>query len=200
MARPLNAEYYAAADADALLSRRDTLRAVNAGKTSAQPSFLVSPDEDEGVEKMPSETVRSKGDKSEAEVSKRVPRNMLPFVGETADGDVWARTAEFRGMLRQSERSQDASKAADRRLMRELYDVSARLGHIRNTKETLVENYCGSCGAKRQERHAITKQPAIMYTHHPTAPVLHGSPAFRLRVCACHNLCIHAVLVEYVVH
>lgn len=124
---------------------------------------------------MPSDTVRTKGDRSEQEVSKRVPRNLLPCVGETADGEGRARTADFRGMLLQSAGTQDARKAADRSLMRELYDVCVRLGHIPDVKEALVENYCGSCGAKRQEKHAVTKQQAIMYTHHPTASALQVS-------------------------
>lgn len=44
VARPLNAEYLAAADTDALLRSRDTIPAVKGVKASEQPSCLVSPE------------------------------------------------------------------------------------------------------------------------------------------------------------
>lgn len=56
--------------------------------------------------------------------------------------------------------------------MGDVMDSSVRMGHARDVKTILVENYCGSCGTRRAERHDIVKEHGTVYTHHPTAPAL----------------------------
>lgn len=173
--RSLNTEYKAAALADASLADRRTVRASKEAKELPElPSFIVSPDEDEGVEKMPSDAQRGKEDIAEGDVSRRLPRNMLPCVGETADGEVWARTADWLNLPRPPG-IVDQRTTSDLEMMRHLQEVSIRLGYVRDVGNVLVEDYCGSCGTKRSERHAVIPEPASLYTHSATAPVLQVS-------------------------
>lgn len=58
-------------------------------------SFVVAPNEDQGLEKLPTDSRRGKRDVEEGSISKRVPRNLLPSVGEVADGEAWSRTADW---------------------------------------------------------------------------------------------------------
>lgn len=108
-------------------------------------------------------------------VSKRVPRNLLPCVGDTADGDAWARTADWRGLYLRRARDGDDRMQDDLTLMGEVLRMSLRLGYMRDTRVPLVEAHCGSCGCRRGERHAIETEPALLYTHHASAPAVNVS-------------------------
>lgn len=182
VARPLNSEFRAKADAEALRYPRgapkDPKDTPAAGERAV---FDVSADEDQGVEKLPCDTARHKGDLDEKLISKRVPRNMLPCVGEMQDVAAWARTADLRAMLRNRAEGGVEGDTAHWKLMGQLMESLMRRGLARDVKDVLVENYCGSCGTKRHERHEVVREPANLYTDNPTAPVLH----VRDRPCPC---------------
>lgn len=178
LARSLQAERRSIAAA----TGQDGPKLASAGKTprSGLPAdaapFISSAEEDEGLEKLPSGTLRSATDSDEIVAAKRVPCNLIPCAGERAQADVWARTADWCGLPTMRARP-TGTMNDDVQLMYNLYDASVALGHIRDPAHALVELRCGSCGLKRQERHKVENEPAILYSHHPSAPTLSVSSA-----------------------
>jgi len=133
------------------------------------------PEDDAGIEKEPGDTVRDGGDAAEATVALRVRRNLLPCVGEIAAGEVWARTADWKGMIAARCAGGRDGRAADLKGMSNLFDKCAKSGLVHENGFVSVEPYCGSCGRKREERHEVTKEAAVLYTHHPSAPAMRVS-------------------------
>lgn len=171
VARPLNAVHQATSGANVPSDVLSKSKMSKGAKAQRSP-FLSAADEDEGIEQLVSDTVRGSDDNAEGSISRRTSRNMLPCAGEKADGEAWARTADWHGLYSARMSSVDGNKAADLAVMDQIMEVSCRLGHVHAKGKLLVESYCGSCGTKREERHAIVKEPATLYTHHPTAPVI----------------------------
>lgn len=173
LVRPLNQELKVTSALSAALNGGD--RAIPRQVSQAsndRPSFLSSSEEDQGIEKLPSDTSRGDDDSDEVLLSKRVPRNLLPCVGEIKEGDVWERSADWMRLIRDGAACSGNAHLEELTMMRKLYKECMRFGHVRDTTETLVEPYCGSCGTKRAERHDVVTEPASIYTHHSTAPVL----------------------------
>lgn len=139
---------------------------------STRRRFLSSEDEDEGIEKLPSDTSRDKGDSPEEMVAARNPRNLLPCRGEMADAEVWARTSDWEAIRSKPAAALKPGISDDRKLLMDLFQVSLRLGHIRDVSEVLVERHCGSCGTERGADVQVTPERAIIYTHHPSAPAI----------------------------
>lgn len=81
-------------------------------------------------------------------------------------------TADGRGLMLRRALSSTPSERAHWKLMGDVMDSSVRMGHARDMKTILVENYWGSRGTKRDERHEIVQEHGTVHTHHPTAPAL----------------------------
>lgn len=145
-----------------------------ARKTAAAPrsKMLNNEEEDEGLEGQAGDTVRGPRDIEQSKVAQRTPRNMMPCAAELDQGAVWARTADWRGLILQRSAGRSENKAAHVKLLGQLIETSQSLGDLRNLEIPLVEPFCGSCGHERADRHKITKEPGLLVTHHPTAPPL----------------------------
>jgi len=130
-------------------------------------------EEDEGVEKEESDTIRGPNDADQAKISRRVPRNLLPCSSEADQGAVWMRTADWRALyVKQRAAALEAGNHADLKTLNELFLMAMAGGHVRDVRDVLVEPFCGSCGQQRADRHKVVKEPAQLTTHHPTAPSL----------------------------
>ena len=140
--------------------------------TKARARFVRSEDEDDGLEKLPSDTVREAGDSDQSKLGARHARNMLPCGGEIGRGDAWNRTADWMQFYQNVAHSADAETSEDMAMMRTLLASASRRGIMINVEDTLVDPTCGSCGQRRQERHHVVKEPGLLHTHHPTAPPL----------------------------
>lgn len=171
ISRPLNAEWKLTVDPT--IELRSSLAPPSGAQPSRlEPKFLVSAEEDMGIERLPSDTQRAKTDPALERVARRVMRNMLPCPGELHDGDVWVRTADWMRMYADNATRVDDHRRADLKAMGRLISLSNGLGHTRDMRLALVESYCGSCGCKREERHQVVKEHAVIYTHHPSAPTI----------------------------
>jgi len=140
----------------------------------APSRFLSNEEEDDGLEKQPSDTIRADGDSPEENLCERARRNLLPCAGEEAQADAWARTADWQGIIEKQKAQGGGASTLDK--MEVLCATGMLNGMIENVSKTLVEPRCGSCGAHREERHHVAVEPAILYHHHPSAP--------KLQVCA----------------
>jgi len=85
---------------------------------------------------------------------------------------VWARTADWKGIFARRSAAGGAGRADALKAMKLLFESCAELGLVHENGTVQVEPYCGSCGSKRHDKHVVTKEPAVLYTHHPTAPPL----------------------------
>jgi len=135
----------------------------------ARPRFLSNEEEDDGLEKQPSDTIRADDDSPEENLCRRARRNLLPCSGEALQGEVWARTADWMVVQEHALRGGDP-KGVEK--MAALRSAAASNGFINDVTKTLVEPRCGSCGTLRDSRHHVTEEPAILYHHHPSAPAL----------------------------
>jgi len=133
---------------------------------------LVNEEEDQGLEKLASDTMRGPQDSSPVDLAARTSRNMLPCSGEVAQGELWTRTADWRALVQQQAAAGTAGQENALKLLPIAINASCRNGFILDTRVPLVEPYCGSCGQQRQERHKVQTEPALLTTHHPTAPAL----------------------------
>jgi len=143
--------------------------------TSRRLRFVVSEDEDDGLEKLPSETERTAADAPESSLSSRLWRNMLPCCIDEDLGTMWCRTADMRSMVVSLARRRDESTARDLKEMMIYFRSAVRRGFIADTRHTLADSHCGSCGQARGVRHEVTADEAVLYTHHPTAPSIRVS-------------------------
>jgi len=144
-------------------------------------------EEDEGLEKLASDTMRGPLDSAPVDLSARTSRNLLPCAGELMQGEVWNRTADWRTLVQQRP-AVDA--AANAQQLAAVLGAACSGGVIRDTRDALVEPYCGSCGQKREARHKVHSEPALLTTHHPTAAALKVCCfALLLLLFACMFLC-----------
>jgi len=193
LSRPLNAERRAAAASDAAMAPAAKIAKDKPAAVDDGPTVPRGPDdEDAGIESEPGDTERSTGDAAEATVAARVRRNLLPCVGEIKAGAVWARTADWRALFLGRCSSAGGSRASDLEVMSNLVERSVRLGMIHPRTFVPVERFCGSCGRMREERHGVKKERAVLYTHHPTAPVIEVSWRGH---CLVVLACSHAVTI-----
>jgi len=176
LARPLKAARRAAAtDLKEAVSAKPKIKAATTRDGIGLPPDL--PEEDAGIETEPCDTDRGSADAAEATVAARVRRNLLPCVGEISAGEVWARTADWRGMFERRGATRDDDRADKLKIMSNIMAAGIDNGLLHDRNFVPVEPYCGSCGRKREENHNIIKERAVLYTHHPTAPAL------QVRVC-----------------
>jgi len=134
-------------------------------------------EEDDGLEKQPSDTVRAPQDADPSKVSTRTRRNMLPCDGELHKGEVWNRTADLRGMYMSLCAGPTAANAAKLKMAGQLFQAAMSTGSVEDLRRTLVEPFCGSCGLQRQDGHKVEKERGLLVTHHPSAPAM--------KVCSC---------------
>ena len=64
------------------------------------------------------------------------------------------------------------SRASDVDEISRSMDRFFELGLIHPRTFVPAERYCGSCGRLGEDRHVIIKEPAVLHTHHPTAPAI----------------------------
>lgn len=168
--RPLQANH------KALVSAAEGRVAASVSKTrdaASEPApFIVSAKKDEGIEKLPSETARDPADTEERTVARRAWRTLLRCASEIADGAVWARTADWRGLCRDraAEHGEPASEGIQQ--MRQPFRTCSLLGHVRDPSEVLLEARCGSCGLQRYDRYKVVPESATMYIDYITAPAI----------------------------
>ena len=134
--------------------------------------FLQSEEEDDGVEQLPSDTIRDENDSATTSSCDCLPRNMFPCRGELLQGEAWNRTADWRSLYIQRARGPPQGRQDDLNMMQAVMSSGARRDLFIDSRRTLVEARCGSCGQKRLERHVVIEEPALLPTHHPTAPAI----------------------------
>jgi len=130
---------------------------------------LNNEEEDEGVEKLPSDTMRAPDDADVASVCERTKRKLLPCAGEIRQGEVWNRTADWRTMFVRRHAGRAAGELAALQRLGQLFSAAVCAAAVRDVRHPLVEPFCGSCGQQRDERHKVEKERALLTTHHPTA-------------------------------
>jgi len=197
LARPFNAEARVVDADEAAQDPSATVAKPKPAVTVDGPSETRGPaDEDAGIELEPGDTERASSDAAEAAVSARVRRNLLPCLGEVKAGEVWARTAEWRGLFtRRCSNEGGDSRASDLAVISNIMDGCVGLGLIHPRTYVPVERYCGSCGRMREDRHIIVKERAILYTHHPTAPAIEVCWPF---LCSLVSTTLHVPTVKLV--
>lgn len=141
------------------------------GGVKERVRFLTNEEEDDGLEKQPSDTIRADGDSPEGDLCRRTRRNLLPCSGEVTQAEVWARTADWRGMQEQTRKQVGATSHLD--TMEVLFTSAVKRGLVEDVTQTLVEPRCGSCGMRRTAEHQVTEESALLYHHHPSAAALH---------------------------
>jgi len=142
---------------------------------------LRSEDEDEGLEKVPSDTLRVDGDSDPSKIGARHDRNMLPCGGEIKRGEAWNRTADWQRLFDRRSGRSGAEPTNEGKLLQVLFESASTRDMLINPEETLVDPLCGSCGLRRQDRHEIVKEPGLLHTHHPTAPPIEVRVALGIR-------------------
>ena len=171
LARPRNMNSRAA-DVAAGVKPGTPLAPVKAASANQPLLPLGLADEDDGIETEPCDTERGSGDAAESTVSARVRRNLLPCKRKIADAEVWARTAEWRGIAALRRLRGGANKAGDIKKVEAVMKSAAQMGLMHGRGLVPVEPYCGSCGSEREKKHVVTKERAVLYTHHATAPAI----------------------------
>lgn len=137
LARPLNSvrKMEVALAPSGLLKSSQPVKEKGAAQ---ERTFLVSEEEDKGIENLPLDTNRSKTDSVLDFVAARVPRNMLPCAGELQDGEVLARSADWTSLYANVASRGHIGKSADLKAMGELSTLSSRLGFTRDLNIPLV--------------------------------------------------------------
>jgi len=163
---------------------------------SSRPRYVTNEEEDIGLEKVATDTQRGDGDASETGPSRRRRRNRLACSGEIADGEAWDRTTDWKSSFHDMLRVGDDA-AENAAAMGVLYASARRRGLVQDTSKGLVEWLCGICGLRRVDQRT-TVEPAILYTHHPSPPVLsvRSSVSIGWRHTTCYSLpstfsCLH---------
>lgn len=138
LVRPLHLERLAEAGA-AATAERDVGTAIKAAAVpSARRRFLSSEEEDAGIEKLPSDTSREKSDSPEETVAARNPRNLLPGMGEMAEAEVWARTADWKKLHAAPVPTPKEAMNENSKRLAELISFLERSGNIRDMTNVLV--------------------------------------------------------------
>ena len=144
-----------------------------AAPTAAPRARVINnEEEDEGIEKEATDTVRGPRDAEPDKIAARMIRNMLPCAGEVVQGEVWTRTADWRKVYTERAAGPVAGKAEALRMLGALLSSSTTRDFVRDVREPLIERFCGSCGQRRQSRHKVEREPGLLTTHHPTASPL----------------------------
>ena len=143
-------------------------------------------EEDEGLEKLASDTMRGPQDSATINLSARTTRNLLPCSGEIAQGEVWNRTADWRTAFKPRAAISAADQGQHMKTVALILSSSLGAGIIRDTRSPLVEPFCGSCGQKREARHKVELDPGLLTTQHPTSPALH----VRCLTLSCRCFCL----------
>lgn len=141
----------------------------------AYDKVIHNEEKDKGLEQMASDTMRTHTpqDSAPVDLAARPSRNLLPCTGELEKRAVWNRTADLRQALRpQAAGTAPGDRPEHARKVQLILSSMIGAGAIRDTRGTLVEHCCGSCGQKREERHKVQAEPGLLTTHHPTAPAL----------------------------
>lgn len=151
------------------------------GSVKERARYLTNEEEDDGLEKQLSDTIRADGDSPEGELCRRARRNLLPCSGEVCQADVWARTADWKDMQEKARKQGGDSSHLD--TMTVLFTSAAKRGLVEDVTQTFVEPRCGSCGMRRTAEHQVTEESALLYHHHPSAAALEVRlPALCLRL------------------
>jgi len=123
----------------AATAERDVGTAIKAAAVpSARRRFLSSEEEDAGIEKLPSDTSREKSDSPEETVAARNPRNLLPGMGEMAEAEVWARTADWKKLHAAPVPTPKEAMNENSKRLAELISFLERSGNIRDMTNVLV--------------------------------------------------------------
>ena len=171
--RPLHEDHRATAAAGDAMGNTTRSASYKTAVRADPPSAIDGvPDDDVGIESAPCDTARSSTDAAEAAVSARVRRNMLPCAGEIESGDVWARTADWRGLFLRRASGSAADRASHHATVKGIMEIMGDAGQVHHLRKPEVELYCGSCGRQRDEQHVVTKEAAVLYTYHPSAPAM----------------------------
>lgn len=130
--------------------------------------LVTSEEKDDGLEKKPSDTIRAESDSQEDIFCRRVRRNLLPCRGETDQAEAWARTADWLHLSKQTEKM--GIDATELQNTAAVYASAAKRRVVEDLSETFVEPFCRSCGLRREARYRVTAEPALLYSHLPSAP------------------------------
>jgi len=102
-------------------------------------------EEDEGVEKEESDTIRGPNNADQAKVSRRVPRSLIPCSSEADQGAVWMGTAGWRALyVKQRAAALETGNHANLKRLNELSLMAMAGGHVRDVRDVLEESFCGS--------------------------------------------------------
>lgn len=152
-----------------------SLKAVKARKELKKPASRVrarvinNEEEDEGVDSLPSDTVRAPQDADEGSVSARTKRNMLPCSSEVDQEEGWNRTADWRTLFMRRRASSTSGNRAFLRQVGQYYLALTSMGATRDVRAPLIEPFCGDCGQQRTESHKVERERAILTTSQATA-------------------------------
>lgn len=152
-----------------------SLKAAKARKELKKPASRVrarvinNEEEDEGVDSLPSDTVRAPQDADEGSVSARTKRNMLPCSSEVDQEEVWNRTADWRTLFKRRRASSTSGNRAFLRQVGQYYLALTSMGATRDVRAPLIEPFCGDCGQQRTESHKVERERAILTTSQATA-------------------------------
>jgi len=145
---------------------------VKLASVPARPRVVNNEEEDEGIEKEPTDTIRGPRDAEPTKVASRRLRNMLPCSGELKQGEVWTRTADWRSLYGGRAAGVADGKKDDLSVLGSVWSAAIKRGFVRDASVPLIEKFCGSCGQRLQSRQKVEKEPGLLTTHHPTAAPL----------------------------
>jgi len=145
---------------------------VKLASVPARPPVVNNEEEDEGIEKEPTDTIRGPRDAEATNIASRRLRNMLPCSGELEQGEVWTRTADWQTLYAPRAAGAAGGKKDDVGVLGTLWSAAIKRGFVRDASVPLIERFCGSCGQRLQSRQKVEKEPALLTTHHPTAAPL----------------------------
>jgi len=155
---------------------------VKLASVPARPRVVNNEEEDEGIEKEPTDTIRGPRDAEPTNVASRRLRNMLPCSGELEQGEVWTRTADWRTLYTGRAAGAADGKKDNFNVLGTVWPAAIKCGFVRDASVPLIERFCGSCGQRLQSRQKVAKEPGLLTTHHPTAAPLRVRDVHRCRL------------------
>lgn len=104
----------------------------------------------------------------------RTKRNLLPCLEEQKMAERWMRTADLLAMSGRIRvgGSRSSAAATESPLTPSALDTLHRCGLVFSPSQALCEKKCYECGCEREADTIIKRTPALVFTHHPTAPPL----------------------------